>query len=116
MKEIIIYLADDGTVFNNEFDCQEYELGLLIKQYQGSLRFYEFDKTRIVNDKTILDGDTVFFIDVADEESLSFLKKLNEWNGMFYDIDSVGKWQYVKNTDYDEGIYDEGWQKISEGE
>lgn len=116
MKEIIIYLADDGTVFNNSFDCQEYELRLLIDKYKKSLRFYDGNKVRIVNTVDILDGDTVFFIDVADEESLSFLKKLNEWNGMFYDIDSVGKWQYVKNTDYDEGIYDEGWQKISEGE
>ena len=115
MKEIIIYLADDGTVFNDEFDCQEYELGLLIEKYKKSLRFYEFDKTRIVNDKTILDGDTVFFIDVADEESLSFLKKLNEWNGMFGEINSVGKWEFVVEDDSDWNCL-EYWKKINEGE
>ena len=115
MKEITFYLADDDTVFNDSFDCQEYELGLLIDKYKKSLRFYGGDKTRILNDEAILDGNEIFFVEIDDEKSLNTLQKIQEWNGMFGEINSVGKWEFVVEDDSDWNCL-EYWKKINEGE
>lgn len=47
MQEITIYLAMDGTVFNDELDCIEYELEHNLNKY--GITFYSINGTEILD-------------------------------------------------------------------
>lgn len=41
MKQVISYMANDGTIFNNYDDCALYEYTEDIKAAKGQIRFYD---------------------------------------------------------------------------
>lgn len=107
-----LYIADDGTEFDNEFDCENYEE---IETHKEVLDIDFFD----INDNPIeMTKDTVFDdrnyfnvyrIVIHSEKELSALNWLAEYCGWCefepeY-IDSVGTWIY---DDSDDG----SWQRI----
>jgi len=111
MKEITIYVADDGTQFEDEFECREYELGLSL--HDSGLTFYDENGEPVENAEVILDAETIFGLEIEDEKSLEILKNLNDWNGMYYDIDSTGRWKCVVELDVN-GWFKERWRKVDE--
>lgn len=48
METITIYVAEDGTKFNDERECIDYEDKMLIqKVYDSGIRFYDYEFKRI---------------------------------------------------------------------
>ena len=50
MKEIIKYQADDGTIFDTEEDCVEYEDLCFILPLRGKVRFYYKNNLEMVKE------------------------------------------------------------------
>ena len=115
MRKITFYFADDDTVFNDRFECEEYELKQKVQRASSELAFYDEGMSKIPNPDTILDGDTVFFVRINNEDGLKIVQELDEWNGMYRGINSVGMWRYVTGAVGDKNYcFDEDWEKIEE--
>lgn len=97
----IIYEAFDGTQFDNEFDCEDYEWKKNHKESLKDLRFYD-DHNKILKDK--LSEDTyskVMTILVFSENGLQALKDIADYTGFScYDvIDEIGIWKWDVETE-----------------
>lgn len=94
-----VYIADDGTQFNNEYECETYEFNLTISDH--NLKFYDAGGTLLdypITDSRIYNlSDRVI---VPDEQSLDVLRKVSYANGWceFDYIDSIGVWEYKNLT------------------
>ena len=90
-----IYVADDGTQFDDEWECLDYEW----KQQHTALSdvvMYDRDCKRLTNlfsEKTY--GD-VYIIDVITEEAAKALNDLGEYTGFccYDDIKHAGTWKF----------------------
>lgn len=94
-----VYIADDGTKFDNKYECETYEFNLTISDHNlkfydagGALLDYPITDSRIYNlsDRVI----------VPDKQSLDVLREVSDYNGWceFDDIDSIGIWMYQNVT------------------
>ena len=94
-----VYIADDGTQFDNEYECETYEFNLTISDH--NLKFYDAGGTLLdypITDSRIYNlSDKVI---VPDEQSLNVLRKVSYANGWceFDYIDSIGEWIYKNLT------------------
>ena len=94
-----VYIADDGTQFDNEYECETYEFNLTISDH--NLKFYDAGGTLLdypITDSRIYNlSDRVI---VPDEQSLDVLRKVSDYNGWceFDNIDSIGEWMYKNLT------------------
>lgn len=91
----VIYIADDGTQFDNMFKCEDYEWRL---NHPGSNDIHMYDAdgnelSEIITDKTYHSVEVVV---AESEEALDALKELADYTGYccYYDITSVGKWRF----------------------
>lgn len=91
----VIYIADDGTQFDDVFKCEDYEWRL---NHPGSNDVHMFDANgnelpNILTEKTY---DNVMVVVAESEEALDALKALADYTGYcdYYDITSVGKWRF----------------------
>lgn len=114
MRKITFYLADDDTVFNDKFECEEYELKQKVQRASSELTFYDEGMSKIPNPDTILDGEAVFFVQINSEDGLKIVQELDEWNGMYHGINSVGKWRWLYDPDGERTNLSEDWEKIEE--
>ena len=73
MEKIVKYVAFDGTEFDYEEDCANYELETKAKEYIEYFTLYDYERKPIkfCADDEIL-GD-VFYIIIKDEKAISFL-------------------------------------------
>ena len=55
MKELITYMADDGTIFDDYEECVKYEDIKKREAAKGQLRFYDF-AYNIIGDETLFEG------------------------------------------------------------
>ena len=93
----IMYKSDDGLLFENEAACQEYELTRDIRKhifYYGDIVFCNEKNQFIYDIDEILNGTNVFSIAIKDERGLALLKRIDQWNGMYGSINSIGSWRY----------------------
>ena len=94
-----VYIADDGTQFDNKYECETYEFNLTISDH--NLKFYDAGGTLLdypITDSRIYNlSDRVI---VPDEQSLNVLRKVSYANGWceFDYIDSIGEWEYKDLT------------------
>ena len=94
-----VYIADDGTQFDNRYECETYEFNLTISDH--NLKFYDAGGTLL--DYPITDSRTYNLSErviVPDKQSLDVLRKVSDYNGWceFDDIDSIGIWMYQNVT------------------
>ena len=96
----IIYIADDGTQFYDEYDCKDYEWRL---KHSHLKEIHAFDKDGAeLND--IVSEDTYNLADkivVESIEALSDLKDLADYTGYcaYYSIDKIGEWKFDTHTE-----------------
>ena len=79
MTIINTYVAFDGTKFDDEFDCLDYEFTLQMYDING----YS-DVHRII---------------VADEKDLEDIKHVYEYSGIYIGVNSIGTWVYDEDED-----------------
>ena len=105
---IIIYKSDDGTLFDNEFDCMKYELSCLIKTVD--IRVYDRKGHRLSNIETDETYQQSHRVVIRTEEELKVIGRVQEFMGGYWDIDSIGTWiwndekdTFVKRSDNKNG-------------
>lgn len=105
----VIYIADDGTEFNDECDCEQYEWLQSHKDLEKVL-FYNSNGIQHKNYFSQDDYDTTDKIIVQTDSALNDLKCLADYTGFcsYGDITSCGTWVFS----YDTGNY--GFIKESE--
>lgn len=66
MEEIIMYRAEDGTMFNDEDKCRAYEAESIICRYEKIIRFWDAEKQPIPLIDIIVNGkiDNAFYCQV----------------------------------------------------
>lgn len=91
----VIYIADDGTQFDDVFKCEDHEWKL---NHPGSSDVHMFDAdgnelSDILSEKTYHSAEVIV---AESEEALDTLKALADYTGYccYYDITSVGKWRF----------------------
>ena len=93
-KEVVImkdiFVACDGTEFEDEDDCIDYECRLCEKKI--SCYDENFEKAEL---------DSCYFVDATDEESLTLFKSLcNHYGYSENGIEGVGLYRYMDKGDY----------------
>lgn len=97
MKIIATYVAFDGTRFDDEFDCMDYEFTLQMKDCK--IRAYDSKRHR-VNDWYDIDGySNVHRIIVSDEKDLDDIRRVCEYAGIYNEVNSIGTWVYDEDED-----------------
>jgi len=113
MREIIIYLSDDGKVFTDELECGEYEFKLS-HPHISEIEFYDIDGQMLSIDNENYFESLEKICDKADEIRIpteDARKELFELRDMISlpcamdDIDSIGTWLYWRS------LLDEGFVK-----
>jgi hypothetical protein len=79
----IIYKAEDGTLFNNECECEEYERKCAVAKVKDSLIWLNADKEIVPLED--LDFDPVFYFKATSKEAIDFMYQILEDNNC--DID-----------------------------
>lgn len=91
----IIYVADDGTPFEDEFKCMDYEF-ILNHPHLKDVHIYNehgVKQENLLSDETYHHADIVV---VLSQDALSDLYSLTKYMGhcCYGDIDSIGEWVF----------------------
>lgn len=91
----VVYIADDGKQFDDEFACIDYEWIQKHKNLQ-SVKFYDYDNhmlTDIFNEDVY--GATTKVV-VPDEDAVEDLQEFGEYTGFcsYEDITEPGEWHW----------------------
>lgn len=94
----IIYIADDGTQFNDKYECEEYEW---ISNHPNIRNVKMYDKndnelTTYMSQDTYENADVVI---VPDDEALDDLHELAEFTGFsyYFQVACPGRWEFRMN-------------------
>lgn len=90
----VIYISDDGKIFDNEIDCEDYEWKL--KHPLNDIRFYDKDNNELNN---VFSEDTYNITEkvvVTSERALKDLEEFANYTGFccYYDINECGEWVF----------------------
>lgn len=105
----MLYVADDGTQFENEWKCIDYEWRLAHPQL-NEIKFLDAAGEPILSspfeDITYNDTETVI---VPSETALQTLQELADYTGFceYNDINSIGTWNHYSNS-----LSDWGFRKL----
>jgi hypothetical protein len=91
----IIYVADDGASFEDEFKCMDYEFILNHPHLKDVHIYAEYgvERENLLSDETYFCADTVI---VSTQDALNDLHSLAEYMGhlSYGDINSIGRWVF----------------------
>ena len=73
-----IYKAEDGTLFNDMYECEEYENKCKVATVKGSLIWLNADKEVVPLEN--LDFDPVFYFKATSKEAIDFMCQILEDN------------------------------------
>lgn len=94
----IVYIANDGTQFDNQYECENYEWELRHPYLNHITIFdkYGNELTDIFSEKTYSSCDTII---ILNEKILKDLQDLAAYTGycLYSDINKVGVWEYKDN-------------------
>ena len=113
MKEIIKYQADDGTIFDTEEDCIEYEDLCFTLSLREKVRFYYMDNSEMIKEGLRARLECCCYFVVTDDSIIDSLS---------YKFDEYGvlnPWRQLKNTlPKEKGVYwynenEEMWEEYT---
>lgn len=117
MKEVRYFEAEDGTRFENESDCREYELTQELLNNEKNFEIYDSKQTKMTpffNGK-LQEPDMIFYINVKTESAVCALTEWFEWFDVRcpfecrYPHHCIGHWMYDENR-----RYEDCWVRIEE--
>ena len=99
----ILYIADDGTQFDDEWDCRDYEFRKELDL--DDIEMYDKDGNHL-DPMTEEAYDTVMRIVIKTEKAAEDLAKIEKYTGFiaYADVDTPGVWVY----DDEKGFVKEG--------
>lgn len=96
----VIYIADDGTQFNNEWDCEAYEWKLNHPHIKDILIF---DKNGNKFEDNLSEDAYNYStkIVISNEDTLRTIQDIASYTGYcaYESIDSIGEWTYDDKKD-----------------
>lgn len=97
----VIYIADDGKEFDNEYDCENYEWELN-HTHLNEIRFYDKDGNKLndaYSEDTYINAEIIV---VSNENAIKELQEFAIYTGYccYEDITECGEWHfdYKKDT------------------
>ena len=92
MREITLYEAKDGRIFDNHFDCVTYEVTEQIKN--TGIKMYNkngkaFSTTTYLSEDTYNNVETVI---ISNEQDVEDILKIYGYTGFYHGIDQIGTW------------------------
>lgn len=95
----VIYIADDGKQFDDEYACMDYEW-TLNNPHINDVKFYDKDHNEL---KDIFLEDVYCITEkvvVPNKEALEVLHELAEYTGFccYFSIEEVGVWHFDEET------------------
>lgn len=109
MEKIVKYVAFDGTEFDDEEDCADYEFEVKAKEYIDCFALYDYERKPI---KFSADGsiiNRVCYIAVKSEKAVSFL---DDWMIYYGCYSTIGKSADLANIENRVGLW--MWNEIKE--
>ena len=112
MKKIIKYVADDGTIFEDEDRCYEYELKLKITNLKGRVRLFDYTMTELP--LTVDSFDSCYYIAIYDITAITEIKAIGS-----VDLGSYLPWRRITGNCKEEvGLYEynesnETWRNLN---
>lgn len=80
METITIYVAEDGTKFDDERECIDYEDKMLIqKVYDSGIRFYDYDFKQIEKENIVNSKDIIYIYIPSEEAYYSLVSALDKY-------------------------------------
>ena len=114
-----IYIAEDGTEFNNVWDCEDYEALLSHQEIYNIAFFDEMSNKTFVKHGDEFNDDLYNYAEkiiVHNERELECLKWITDYCGWceFEDITSPGTW--IREVDEEVYSYykDSKWKKVGD--
>lgn len=106
METIVTYVAEDGTKFDDERECMDYEDKILIqKLYDLGMRFYDCEFKQIEKENIVKSKDIVYIYIPNEEAYNSFVSAVDKY---LFDIEIVytndGYYYYNPIADYYESL------------
>ena len=97
METIITYKTNDGTIFDNERECYDYEQQLKYNSIKDKVKFLDSNFKPITD---INDLDSIYYFIIYDSTVFDFLEEWLSDNG-FYNpiINSIGIWYWEDNIE-----------------
>lgn len=96
----ILYIADDGTSFEDEWECTDYEWRLA-HPHLNEIKFLNAKEIPLLSDPlediTYNNTETVI---IPNKEALQDLQDLANYTGFceYLDIDSIGTWKHYSDS------------------
>lgn len=80
MIERVSYIADDGTTFEDEDECIDYERGLMLKKYEHDIHMWdsEFQPISITDSRAL---DKVYYLTCDTAEAVEVMHNWFEYMG-----------------------------------
>lgn len=100
MKEVVNYIADDGTIFEDEDECRDYERKIAMKSYYG-FKVFNYECEEIEPDPDTFD-DIYYILTEKDNNFNCFLDKCNEDYDVPYSLRDLIKENNGGHIHYDE--------------
>lgn len=121
MRELHLYIAEDGTEFGDEGDCLRYETGCQAKELKGKVALLDTD-FKVIPLDILEKWDRAYFIFVKDLSALHELREVWDWDltGLcppdFLNGDTAGLFAYDDDADawYHMGTRLQGLQAIAD--
>lgn len=113
MKEIIRYQADDGTIFDEEEDCVEYEDLCFALSLRGKVKFYYKNNLEMIKESLRARLECCCYFVVIDDSVIDSL------SDKFDDYGTLNPWKQTKNTlPKEKGVYwynenEEMWEEYT---
>lgn len=109
----ILYRADDGTIFTDQYECENYE-NTLNHENLYTIEFIDKDNVLYLIDKNFITDEDVYdgaeAVVIHDKDELKDFQWLAEYCGWYewYDITEPGTWKRIETEPYHEGK----WVKV----
>ena len=88
----IIYEADDGKQFDNEYDCNEYEFYQDISD--AEIKAYDIDGNELQDLTSVKTFNAIDTIIIKDLRQVEYIRKIYKYTGYYQEIDSIGTWKW----------------------
>lgn len=99
MIKRVSYVADDGTVFEDEDDCIDYERGLMLKKYEHDIHMWD-DNFQLIPITDSLALDKVYYLTCDTAEAAAVMHEWFEDMGYSSPLDGHVDYNYAAGRHY----------------
>lgn len=92
-----VYIADDGTKFDNELDCENYEYELNVKN--NTIIMFD-EEGEVLDSSNYMNIENCYYIKIKTNNDLEILQKIYEYTG-FIVPNEIGEFYYDDSDRFD---------------